>query len=295
MAALYASQMSRRLPLVFAITSISLAWGAIPLIVREDIPATQLVATRVLLGGIAMLAVLVVRRDVSIPRDQIPRVVGLGAILAAHWLTFFVAIKTTSVAVALAILYLGPMMASLLAPRILGERFSRKAALGLAPAVIGTMLVLSPGSGATLQGIALAGVSATLVTALMLIGKPAAAAVGGMKVATYEMLAAAALLFPWSVAAARESAHLWKQLLVLGVLLTGVAFAIYWVTMVKLPVATTAVLMYLEPASAAVLAAIVLGEKPPAYAWLGIALVILGGITVAVMAEDPLVELHPAG
>ncbi len=287
--------MPRRFPPVLAIASIALAWGAIPLIVREDIPASQLVATRVLLGGTAMFVVLAVRGDIAIPRAQIPRVVGLGVILTAHWLTFFMAIKSTSVAVALAIVYLGPMMASLLSPRILGERFSRKAAFGLAPAVIGTMLVLSPGSGATVQGIVLAGASAALVTALMLVGKQAAEAVGGLKLATYEMLAAAVLLFPWSVAAARESSYLWKELLVLGVLLTGVAFAIYWVTMVNLPVSTTAVLMYLEPASAAVLAALVLGERTPAFAWIGILLVILGGVTVALWADDPMVELHPLG
>lgn len=291
----YALVMRRRLPPVLAIASIAVAWGAIPLIVREDIPASQLVATRVLFGGLAMFAVLAVRRDMSIPRAQVPRVVGLGAILAAHWLTFFLAIKATSVAVALAILYLGPMVASFLAPRILGEHFGRKAALGLAPAVIGTMLVLSPGSGATLRGIALAGVSAALVTTLLLVGKPAAEAVGGLKLATYEMLAAAALLLPWSVAAARDSTHLWRELLVLGVLLTGVAFAVYWVMMVELPVSTTAVLMYLEPASAAVLAAVVLGERTPVFAWIGIFLVILGGVTVAVGADDPMVELHPLG
>ena len=287
--------MLRRFPPVLVIAGVALVWGAIPLIVREEIPATQLVATRVLFGGIAMFAILAAKGDVSIAREQVPRVILLGFILTAHWLTVFAAIKTTSVAVALAVVYLGPMMASLLAPRFLGERFNAKAALGLVPAVVGTMLVLSPGSGATAQGIALAAVSAAFVTALMLVGKLAAAAIGGMKRAAYEMAVATALLFPWSVAAARESAHLWKQLLVLGVLLTGFALAIYWTTMARLPMSTTVVLMYLEPASAAVLAMVVLGEATSAYSWVGIGLVILGGVTVALWSDDSTVEASLAG
>ena len=45
-----------------------------------------------------------------------------------------------------------------------------------------------------------------------------------------------------------------------------------------LPVATVGVIMYIEPASAVVWASLFLAESPPAAAWVGVGLVIAGGL-----------------
>lgn len=265
---------------------LAVSFGAIPLIVRAGIPATHLVAMRVTLGGLFLVGVAILTGRFSIPETQRLRLVGLGLLLAAHWLTFFLAIQLTTVAVALAVVYTGPILAALLSGPVLGERNNRSAWIGLALAAGGMLLVARPGAGATLEGIAAALVSAVLLAALFVFGKPAASALGGLTVAMWEALAAAVVLFPFTVQAVRESSEYWREFLILGVLFTGIAGVIWWSSMRRLPVAVVSVIMYLEPASAVVWAALFLDESPEPLTWLGVALVVTGGVIAGVGATE---------
>lgn len=269
-----------------ALAILAVSFGAIPLIVRAGIPATHLVAMRVTLGGLFLVGVAILTGRFSIPQTQRLRLVGLGLLLAAHWLTFFLAIQLTTVAVALAVVYTGPILAALLSGPVLGERNDRSAWIGLALAAGGMLLVARPGAGATLGGIAAALVSAVLLAALFVLGKPAASALGGLTVAMWEALAAAVVLFPFTVQAVRESSEYWREFLVLGVLFTGIAGVIWWSSMRRLPVAVVSVIMYLEPASAVVWAALFLDESPEPLTWLGVALVVTGGVVAGVGATE---------
>lgn len=201
----------------------------------------------------------------------------LGIALAVHWLAFFVALNLTTVAVTLAILYIGPVLAAVLSGPVLHERVSRSAYIGLAVAVVGTLFVIRPGSGATVAGVAVAAISGLLLAAIMLLGKPLAADLGGLVVATWELVVASVVLAPFTVQAVRESGEYWPQFVVLGALFTGLAGVVYWTSMGRLPVAVVSVIMYLEPASAVVWAAVFLGEQPDALTWLGVVLVVAAG------------------
>jgi drug/metabolite transporter (DMT)-like permease len=271
---------------VLALALLAVSWGAIPLIVRSGVPPTQLVAMRVTLGGVVLLVAAALTGRLRWPETDRWRVVILGVMLGAHWLTFFLAIQRTTVAVALAVVYLGPVLAVVLSGPILGERGGRRVFVGLGLAVTGTLLVVRPGSGATTTGFVIALVSAALLAALMLIGAPAARSLGGLTVATWELVVAAVLLAPFSVEAVRESAEYWPQFLLLGALFTGVAGVVYWSAMRRLPVAVVGVIMYLEPASAVVWATLFLDETPDALAWVGVAFVVAGGVLAAIEGAD---------
>ncbi len=270
-----------------ALAILAISFGAIPLIVRAGIPATHLVAMRVTLGGLFLVGVSLLTGRFTVPKTNRLRLAGLGLLLAAHWLTFFLAIQLTTVAVALAVVYLGPILAAILSVRVLGEQNRRSAWFGLALAAGGMLLVVRPGAGATLEGVAVGLVSAVLLAALFVLGKPAASALGGLTVAMWEALAAAVLLFPFTVQAVRESSEFWFEFLILGVVFTGLAGVIWWSSMRRLPIAVVSVIMYLEPASAVVWAALFLDETPEPITWLGVALVIAGGVIAGVGASGP--------
>jgi len=187
------------------------------------------------------------------------------------------ALNLTTVAVTLAILYIGPVLAAVLSGPVLHERVSRHAFVGLAVAVIGTLFVIRPGSGATVTGVVVAAISGVLLAAIMLLGKPLAADLGGVVVATWELVVASVLLAPFTVQAVRESGEYWPQFIVLGAVFTGLAGVVYWTSMRRLPVAVVSVIMYLEPASAVVWAALFLGEQPDPLTWLGVVLVVAAG------------------
>lgn len=262
---------------VLSLALLAVAWGAIPLLVRTDIPATHLVAMRVTLGAVVLLLYSVATSNLAFPAIGRARLVLLGTVLAAHWLTFFLSLNLTTVAVSLALVYVGPVLAAALAGPVLGERVRWQAYAALGLAVVGTLFVIRPGSGATLAGGAAALASGILLAVIMLLGKPLAAGLGGLVVATWELVVAAIVLAPFTVQAVRFSSDAWPQFLILGALFTGVAGVVYWSSMRSLPVAVVSVIMYLEPASAVVWAAIFLDERPDLLAWLGVVLVVAAG------------------
>jgi drug/metabolite transporter (DMT)-like permease len=273
------------------------AWGTIPLIVRSvDLSSQQLVALRLWLGALPLLAVLLSRGMPRLAVSQWWKVIGLGALLAFHWVAFFWSLNTTTVAIALLLVYLAPVAMATLAPMVLGETLRPRAAVALAVALAGVILVARPGEGATAEGVISGLIAAATFAGLVLAGKPIAQQIGPLRLAALETSVAALLMTPWAVTALPEAAQSWWQLAILGVVLTGIAGFVYWRSVASLPVATVAVLSYMEPASAVVWAALFLGETGDTITWFGVILVLIAGATAgwqgrtAVSAEQPVAE-----
>lgn len=280
-----------------SLMALTAAWGTIPLIVRTvDLPAEQLVAMRLWLGALPLLAVLLSRGFPRLSRPLWWRVVGLGVLLAFHWAAFFWSLKTTTVAIALLLVYLAPIAMATLAPLVLREPLRRRAAMALVVAVAGVVLVARPGAGATVEGVVAGLLAAASFAGLILAGKPVAQQIGALRLAALETAVAALVMAPWAAAALPDAADSWWQLAILGVLLTGLAGVIYWWCVSVLPVATVAVLSYMEPASAVVWAALFLGERGDALSWLGVGLVLLAGSWAGLERREPVaVELPISG
>lgn len=276
--------------------ALAVAWGAIPLFVRNDVPSTVLVGARVTFGALALIAAAGAVRRLRWPTGRLPRLAISGTLLALHWITFFESIKYASVAVALAVLYLGPIAAAILAGPILGERVSNRIWVALAVAVTGTVLVIQPWGGATEgvtpRGIVMGLLSAALLAAVFLVGKPVAKDLGGLTMAIGELTIASVILLPATYEAVTTYADYWLNFLVLGALFTGFAGFVYWEAMSRIPMAAVSVILYLEPASAVVWAALFLDEIPNLTAWIGVGMVIAGGATAALEAPDDLEVAH---
>lgn len=263
-----------------AMAALASAWGTIPLIVRGvGLPAEQLAAMRLWFGAVTVLLVLGARGELRLRReDPLGRILLLGILLAVHWAAFFWSIKTTTVAVALVLVYLAPIAMATLAAPILGEALRPRSVVALMVALTGIVLVARPGAGVTWEGVAAGLVAAATFAALVLVGKPAAQRIGGLKLAGLQMTVAAIVLTPWAAKAVPSVPAYWWQLGILGVVLTGLGLMLYWSLVARLPVVTVAILSYLEPASAVIWAAIFLGEHGSAITWLGVALVLLAGL-----------------
>lgn len=282
--------MSNRRPIaVLSLAVLAIGWGAIPLIVREDIPWQSLVAARVWLGAITLLALMAATKRLRLPATHRLQIVAAGVLLAVHWATFFWSIKLTTVAVALAVVYLGPVSAAVLAPRFLRETMVPRVYAALAVAFGGVVLVVIrqgsadsvSTSGTTWQGVAVGLVSAATVSVLMLVSKRAVDEVGALVVTAGELVTASVVLSPWAGGAVSAIVDDPIPLLTLGVVLTGLSFLVYWMAVRELPVSVVSVLMHVEPASAVLLALVFLDEVPDAVQWVGIGMVIAGGLMAA--------------
>ncbi len=279
---------------VVALAVLAVLWGAIPLFVRNDVPAIALVGARVTFGAVALIGVAAVLHRLEFPKVRRWRLALSGVLLSLHWITFFQAIKLTTVAVALAVLYIGPIAAAILSGPFLGEHVAPRVWWALAIAAGGTVLVVQPwmdapaggGVGITAEGIAVAALSAVFLTALMLVGKPIAKDLGGLTMAIGELTIASLLLAPATYQAVAQYSDFMVNFFVLGVFFTGFAGYVYWEVMRHLPVAAVSVVMYLEPATAVVWAAVFLGEIPNATTWLGVIFVIVGGAVAATASTE---------
>lgn len=77
----------------------------------------------------------------------------------------------------------------------------------------------------------------------------------------------------------------WPWILVLGLVNTGIGCYLYFSALSKLPVQTVAVCGYLEPLSAVVFSALLLGEKMSVLQYIG-AVCVIGGAVIGELIKE---------
>jgi len=274
------------------VAGLALSWGVIGVIVRElPIPPLTIVAFRVALSALSVVAILVALRRWELLRPPPWPVFALGALLALHWGLYFVAIKETSVASAVLITYSAPILMALLAPALIGERVPRVSVIALGVSAVGIAVIsLAGGSGAEAVrplGVALA-VGAAISMALLVVLLKLYADRDPINVVVYLDGTATALLWPALVIPEYTvSAASWGYLLLLGVVLTGWSGLLYLLALRWVPATTVGILSYMEPVSAALLAALLLGESLTLAVMIGGAAIVAAGVAVVVASDDP--------
>ena len=285
--------MSRHTVGSLLVAGCALSWGAIGVIVRElPMPALTIVAWRVLLsaGSVALILGLMRRWDL-LRRPRWP-VLALGALLAVHWALYFLAIKQTSVASAVLVTYAGPIVIAMLAPLLIGERVPPISVGALAVSAAGIALIsLSGGSGESAvrpEGVLLAVGTAISMAVLVVLLKRFGSESDPRTVVVYLDGTATALLWPALVFADYPlSAESVGYLLLLGVVLTGLFGLIYVLALRWVPATTVGILSYMEPVAAAILAALLLGERLTVAVLVGGAAIVAAGVAVVLRTPDP--------
>lgn len=250
-------------------------------------------------GGTAFLLLLNRARgrrlDGAGVRRNLPVLVCSGAVMGFNWILLFEAYNYTTVATATLCYYMAPIFVMLASP-LLGERLTgRKIACVLA-APAGMVLV----SGVTeagfsaaqeMKGVALGLGAAALYAGVILLNKRIDGLAAGDR--TIVQLGAAALvLLPYALAAGELAGETFLtltaggalMLLIVCVVHTGAAYALYFGSIKELPAQTAALLSYIDPVVAVLLSALLLGETMSAGAWAG-ALLVLGAAIVSELPE----------
>jgi drug/metabolite transporter (DMT)-like permease len=271
-----------------AVAALAASWGLVAVIVREiDLDAQVLAFYRVAFAAIALFLAAAALRQLSVlrlPRDRL-RVAGLGVLLAAHWFVFFAAIKLSSVAVAVLLVYTAPMVIAVLAPLILPESRSAIALVALVPAGAGLALVALGGEGGGhVRPLALAGgLAAALSYALLVIfTKQVAMRTPVLAVTFWYYAVASVAVAPFLLLAPRvlPTSRELPALLALGVVFTALAGFVYVWLIRHVTAQAIGILSYIEPVSAALLAWALLDEPLTWEIVIGGALVITAGLVV---------------
>ena len=255
------------------------------------LPSSDIVLLRTFLGALSLVAILIITQRHTLQAPSRPREAALllsGAALGASWIFLFRAYQTIGVGVSSLLYYCGPIIVMALSPLIFGEKLTGGKIAGFIAVACGAFLIAAQGLGGNMPiaGIA-CGIASAFCYALMVIASKGAPHIEGLENSALQVSAAfvTALTLtlitqgvPSFLSAGVAASIDWRAVVMLGVVNTGIGCLLYFSAVAKLPVQTVAVVGYLEPLSAVVFSAVLLGEAMTPVRLMGAALIIGGAL-----------------
>jgi DME family drug/metabolite transporter len=264
-------------------------WGSVGLLVRQlDLPAVVIADLRLGFASLGVLLLGLLRAgEVRLaPRGHWQRLALLGVLMAVNWWLFILAFQLTGIGVTVVLSFSWPLWLALSAHRLGQERPRLATMVALGVSLAGMVLLAARGGHAPAAR-DLAGMAAALATSLLfavnlLVSRSVDAALPSATLNFWQTTIATAVLAPFTVLGQGGvlDARSLAILVVLGAVMTGAAGTAFVLGVRLLTPTEIGVVSYLEPVSATILAALVLGEDPGVRGDLGIALLIAAGVWV---------------
>ena len=267
-------------------------------VVRRYVPlsSAMLALCRGALGSVFLLLFVLVRGGkLKLPeRKATLWLVLTGAIMGLNWMLLFEAYNYTTVAAATMCYYMQPTIVILLSPLVFRERLSGRKLACAAAAIVGMLFVsgvLSGGIGQVrdIRGIAFGLGAAALYAAVIILNKKVV--VEDIYAKTVIQLAGAALvMIPYvllteGVPELTLTAADIGMVLLVGIVHTGITYALYFGSMQRLKAQTVAVMSYIDPVFALLLSAAVLHESLTPLGIVG-AVLIIGSAIISETAKE---------
>lgn len=244
----------------------------------------EIVFTRTLIGSLFLALIFVFSKQKVRCFKNKPHFLYLvfsGVAMGASWMFLYEAYAQIGVSLATLAYYSGPVIVMILSPVIFKEKMTSAKFLGFLAVLIGMFCVngqvLSQGNSS--WGL-ICGVLLAFMYAIMVVFNKKAASIKGLENSLWQLITsfitvAIFLLLKqgFSIPITLEN---WVPILILGIVNTGVGCYFYFSSIGDLPVQTVAISGYLEPLSALLFSAVLLGEKLSFIQIVG-AMLILGG------------------
>ena len=266
-------------------------------IFRRTIPLSSgfLAFARGLLGGLFLLLFVRLRGGRlrgGVSARQFAWLAFTGAAIGINWILLFEAYNYTSVAAATLCYYMQPTIVMLLSPALFQEKLTARKGLCALAAIVGMVLVSGvAGGGASGAGSPrgiLYGLGAAVLYAAVVMMNKKAGRIDAYQKTIIQLLSAAAVMVPYLLVTGDTGAGEWSLstavlLLIVGIVHTGIAYALYFGSMEGLKIQTIAIFSYIDPVSALLFSAVFLHEMLSPAGMIG-AVLILGA---AVVSELP--------
>ncbi len=262
-------------------------------IFRKYIPISSgtLACARGLIGSSFLLLFCLAfrRKKLKNPGGKnIFKLIIIGSAIGINWILLFEAYRLTTVGTATLCYYMQPTIVILLAPLFFKERMTVKKAVCAVVSIVGMVLVSGIlngfGNGASdFKGI-LFGLGAAAFYASVVIMSKKIKVEDAYTKTIIQLAAAAIVLVPYlfvteNFGSVSMSPGSIAMIVVVGIVHTGVAYALYFAGMQGLNAQSVAVLSYIDPVSALVFSATILGETMDVYGIIG-AVLIMGAALI---------------
>lgn len=251
------------------------------------LPSALLACCRGVIGSVFLLILATARKQgkrEKIGAKKFTIFAIMGVLIGINWLLLFEAYNYTTVPTATLCYYMEPTIVILLSPLVFHEKLTLKKGICALVAVVGMVFVsgvVENGvpSLAELKGVLLGLGAAVLYATVVIINKK----LPGVEVyqkTTIQLLAAAIIMVPYlllteNFTEVKCNATAVVMLLVVGLIHTGVAYALNFGSMDGLRGQSIALFSYLDPITALILSALILHETMSVWGVIG-AVLILG-------------------
>lgn len=291
-----------------AVASAAALWGVSGVVAKAlfnaRIEPQTLIEIRLTGAFVVLLAVLLVlRRNLTVARQQIPALALLGAVLATVQFSYYLTISLTDVATAIFLQYLGPVFVVLYAWLLEGEALTAARAVAVAVAILGSYLLVVQAGGLRVGPLGLASglASAVLFGAYTILTRRRVAQLESW-IALLHSFGWAALWWsvlvvrPWEAWGRPYPPEAWLLFAYLAVFSAVLPFGLLYYSLRFISPARASLTSMLEPPVAAAVAWVALGEALGARQITGGAFIVLAvgylGVSGAREAAEP--EVVPA-
>jgi len=258
-------------PRLMLIASMAI-FGTLGIFVRNiPVSSGELALYRAVLAALLIAIFLLVTKQ-RIPfanlKKEVPLLLASGVAMGVNWILLFEAYKYTTVSVATLSYYFAPVIVTVVCPILFKEKLTGKQIICFVMSTLGLVLITGTGdvgNGNDFIGI-LFGLGAAVLYATVILLNKFIKNVEGIHRTFLQFLAAIVILIPYvmmtsGVTVGNLDGIGWINLLIIGLIHTGVTYCMYFSSLKELPGQKAAILSYIDPLVAVLISVTILGES----------------------------------
>lgn len=263
-----------------------LVFGTLGVFTRNiSVSSGELALYRAILASLLIIVYLTATKQ-TIPlkgiKKEIPLLLISGIAMGFNWILLFQAYKYTTISAATLSYYFAPVIVTVVCPFLFREKLNKKQIICFIMSTLGLILIIGVGKtgfgGKNLLGI-IFGLGAAVFYATVIILNKFIKNVGGIHRTLLQFFAAIIVLVPY--VALTGGMHLnelnftgWACLLTVGLIHTGITYCLYFSALKDLKGQQAAILSYIDPLTAVIISAVILGEHVSLQQLIGGALIL---------------------
>ena len=273
---------SPRLMMIFSMV----IFGTLGVFVRNiPVSSGELALYRAILAALLIAVYLGITKQ-KIPfaniKKEVPLLLASGVAMGVNWIFLFQAYKYTTVSLATLSYYFAPVIVTVACPFLFKEKLTGKQIICFLMSTAGLIMITGIGkigSNTDFIGI-LWGLGAAFFYAVVILLNKFIKGVEGIHRTFLQFLSAIVILIPYvavtgGVTLGQLHTVGWINLLIVGLLHTGITYCLYFSALKELPGQKAAILSYIDPLVAVMISVTVLGESMTVWQAVG-GLLILG-------------------
>lgn len=248
-------------------------FGTVALFVRNiPVSSSEIALYRAVMAALLLGAFLLLsgqKIDFRAIRKELPLLLISGMAMGINWILLFEAYRYTTVSVATLSYYFAPVIVTVACPILFKEKMGVKQWLCFGMSTLGIVLITGVGdlsAGNThLIGILFGFGAAVLYATVVLLNK-FIKGVTGIQRTFLQFVAAILILLPYVLLTGGIHLHSlsgsgWVNLLIIGIIHTGITYCLYFSALRDIPGQEAAILSYIDPLVAVAISVFVLGEQ----------------------------------